>query len=63
METKPAHNALRREGRSRASRLTVTIPKDTLTALKIHAAQHETTIRGIVIDLIENEITKKGTHA
>lgn len=62
MEMKPADEALRRDGRSYASRLTVSIPKDTLTALKIHAAQRDTTIRKVVTDLIEREITNEGTH-
>lgn len=62
METKPPDKALRRDGRSYASRLTVNIPKDTLTALKIHAAQRDTTIREVVIDLIERAIINEGTH-
>lgn len=61
MEAKPPDNALRRDGRSYASRLTVDIPKTTLTALKIHAAQHDTTIREVVTDLIEREIINEGT--
>lgn len=62
MEAKPPDKALRRDGRSYASRLTVNIPKDTLTALKIHAAQRDTTIREVVTDLIEREIINEGTH-
>lgn len=60
METKSTDNALRRAGRSHASRLTLNIPKATLTALKIHVAQRQTTIREIVTDLIEKEISKEG---
>jgi hypothetical protein len=45
-----------REGRSHASRLTVDLPRETLTALKIHAAAHETTIREVVTDLVRREI-------
>ncbi|MGO6813388.1 hypothetical protein ACCS67_00700 [Rhizobium brockwellii] len=56
MEAKPPDEALRREGRSYASRLTVNIPKETLTALKIHAAQRDTTIREVVTDLIHDAI-------
>lgn len=48
--------------RDRADRLTVNLPAGTLTALKIHVAQRETTIREVVTDLIERAIVKKGTH-
>ena len=48
--------------RERADRLTVDLPAGTLTALKIHAAQRETTIREVVTDLIEREIINEGTH-
>ncbi|MET4687669.1 hypothetical protein [Sinorhizobium fredii] len=58
MEKKSRNNTRPREGRSHVSRLTINIPKGTLTALKIHVAQRETTIREIVTDLIEKEIGK-----
>ncbi|NVP54741.1 MULTISPECIES: hypothetical protein [Rhizobiaceae] len=48
--------------RERADRLTVDLPAGTLTALKIHVAQRETTIREVVTDLIEREIINEGTH-
>lgn len=48
--------------RDRADRLTVDLPAGTLTALKIHVAQRETTIREVVTHLIKQEIIKEGTH-
>lgn len=36
----------------RRDRLTVDLPRGTLTALKIHAAQREMTIREVVTDLV-----------
>ncbi len=47
----------------RADRLTVDLPSATLTALKVHVAQHKTTIREVVTDLIEREIINQGTHS
>ncbi|MGR9423633.1 hypothetical protein [Rhizobium leguminosarum] len=55
-------NVLQRDRRSRVKRLTIDVPGDVLTALKIHAARHETTIRELVTSLIERAIVKKGTH-
>ncbi len=55
-------NVLRRDRRSRVKRLTVDLPGDALTALKIHAAERETTIRELVTSLIEQAIAKKGTY-
>lgn len=63
METKSRNNPLRREGRSRAERLTVELPTGTLTALKIHAAQRETTIRAFVTSLLQKALTQKGKRA
>lgn len=45
-----------------AERLSVDVPPGTLAALKIHAAQRDTTIREVVTDLIEREIINEGTH-
>lgn len=42
------------------ARLSVTLPRKTLVQLKIHAAQHETTIRDIVTNLIIKQIEKAG---
>ncbi|MBB3743510.1 hypothetical protein FHX10_003009 [Rhizobium sp. BK591] len=44
-------------------RLSVDLPSGTLTALKIHAARQETTIREVVTDLIKKELINKGTHS
>ena len=63
MEKKSRNNTRPREGRSHASRLTINIPKGTLTALKIHVARRETTIREIVTNLIQKEISKEGATA
>jgi len=49
-----------RERRSHVSRLTVDLSKETLTALKIHAAARERTIRDVVTDLVTKEV-KGGT--
>ncbi|MCZ7932351.1 hypothetical protein O9X90_08515 [Agrobacterium leguminum] len=48
--------------RSRADRLTVDLPSGTLTALKVHAAQHEMTIREVVTSLVQKAI-KQGKDA
>jgi len=42
----------------RADRLTVDLPTGTLTALKIHAAEKQTTIRDVVTALIKEEIAR-----
>ncbi len=63
MKTNDTSNPLRRDRRSRAERLTVDLPTGTLTALKIHVAQRETTIREVVTNLVQNEIFQKGTRA
>lgn len=63
MGTKSKNNLLRRDERSHAERLTVELPKGTLTALKIHAAQRETTIRALVTDLLQTALEQKGTRA
>ncbi|QWW74274.1 hypothetical protein [Agrobacterium pusense] len=57
------NNPLRRDGRSRAERLTVELPTGTLTALKVHVAQRETTIRAFVTDLLKTVLKEKGTQA
>ncbi|MGO8332108.1 hypothetical protein ACC778_08280 [Rhizobium ruizarguesonis] len=44
-------------------RLSVDLPSGTLTALKIHAALQETTIREVVADLIKKELINKETHS
>jgi hypothetical protein len=44
------------ERQRRADRLTVDLPIGTLTALKIHAAQNQTTIRDVVTALIQKEV-------
>lgn len=63
MGTKTMNNPLRRDGRSRAERLTVELPAGTLTALKVHVAQRETTIRAFVTDLLKTVLKEKGTQA
>ena len=63
MGTKTMNSPLRRDGRSRAERLTVELPAGTLTALKIHAAQRETTIRALVTGLVQNALEQKGKRA
>lgn len=57
MNKKDPNTLLRRDRRSFADRLTVDLPTGTLTALKIHVAQRETTIRAVVTSLIKKEIT------
>lgn len=42
----------------RTDRLTVDLPPGTLTALKIHVAQRETTIREVVTALVKKEISQ-----
>jgi len=63
MEMKPEHNPRRREGRSHAERLTVELPIGMMTALKIHAAQRETTIRALVTDLVQTVLEDAPTQA
>ena len=57
MNKKDTNALLRRDRRSLAERLTVDLPAGTLTALKIHVARRETTIRAVVTALIQKEIT------
>jgi hypothetical protein len=45
-----------RERRSHASRLTVELTQETMTALKIHAATRQKTIREVVTDLVRKEV-------
>ncbi|WP_035531103.1 hypothetical protein [Hoeflea sp. BAL378] len=40
------------------ARLSVTLPRDTLMQLKIHAAQHQATMRDVVAGLIQNELRR-----
>lgn len=40
-------------------RLTVDLPPGALTALKIHAAQRESTIRAVVKDLVQTAINER----
>lgn len=63
METKSRNKPRWREGRSHAERLTVELPTGTLTALKIHVAQRETTIRAFVTGLVQTALEQKGTRA
>jgi hypothetical protein len=59
----PASNhPARPSRRDRTERLTVDLPAGMLTAVKIHAAQQEATIREVVTLLIEKEIINKGMH-
>lgn len=51
--TNDAHS---RDQRSHAARLSVDMPRETLTALKVHAAARETTIRAVVTSLVRKEI-------
>lgn len=50
------NNPRLRERRSHVSRLTVDLSKETLTALKVHAAARERTIREVVTDLVTKEV-------
>ncbi len=52
-----------RQRRDCVARLSVSMPRDTLMRLKIHAAQQETTIRDIVTDLITKKIATTGENA
>ncbi|MBB4283902.1 hypothetical protein GGE43_004751 [Agrobacterium tumefaciens] len=47
--------------RDRADRLTVDLPSGTLTALKVHAAQREMTIREIVVALLRTTLNGKNS--
>ncbi|MGX5722829.1 hypothetical protein [Shinella zoogloeoides] len=60
MKVKTDNTAQGRGGRSFARKLTVEMPAETLTALKIHAAQRQTTVRQIVTRLVAAEIEKTG---
>lgn len=40
-------------------RLTVDLPSGTLTALKVHAAQRELTIREVVVTLLQKTLKEK----
>jgi hypothetical protein len=60
MKTNDTTNLPRRDRQSRAERLTVDLPAGTLTALKVHVAQRETTIREVVTNLVQNEIEREG---
>jgi hypothetical protein len=46
-----------KNGHPRA-RLSVDLPSGTLTALKVHAAQRETTIREVVTSLVQKAINQ-----
>ncbi|TBA44972.1 hypothetical protein ELH62_22510 [Rhizobium ruizarguesonis] len=59
MKTKDMNALLRRGRRSRAERLTVDLPTGTLVALKIHAAQRETTIREVVTRLVLTALNER----
>lgn len=52
-------NAHQRDRRSYVSRLTVVLPAETMTALKIHAAAHRMTIREIITDMVQRELERK----
>lgn len=56
MEQDTQDSLLSQSRRNGAERLTVELPAGTLTALKIHAARRERTIREIVTKLVESEI-------
>jgi len=49
--------------RYRSERLTVELPAGTLTALKIHVAQREVTIREVVTRLVQDAIKLEGNQA
>jgi hypothetical protein len=51
-------NAHPRDRRSYASRLTVVLPVETMTALKIHAAARRMTIREIITQLVRKELER-----
>jgi hypothetical protein len=63
LSTLSENTARLRDRRSHVRRLTVDLPKGTLSALKIHAIQRETTIREFVTDLIQNAVCKEGADA
>ncbi|RCW23173.1 hypothetical protein DFR48_10742 [Ciceribacter lividus] len=63
MAQAPFTHRVRPSRRGHADRLTVNLPAGTLTALKVHVAQHKTTIREVVTNLIEREIINQGTHS
>lgn len=51
-------NAHPRDRRSYVSRLTVVLPSETMTALKIHAAARRMTIREIITDMVRKELER-----
>lgn len=63
MKTKDTGNLPRQDRRRRAERLTVDLPAGTLTALKVHVAHCETTIREVVTNLVHQEIKQEGKSA
>jgi hypothetical protein len=54
MNTK--NDARSRDQRSHISRLTVNLPGEMMTSLKIHAVTRRTTIREVVANLVKQEI-------
>jgi len=48
--------------RIRTDRLTVDLPVGVLTALKVHAAQHDVTIREVVTSLIQQTLKQENNH-
>jgi hypothetical protein len=48
-----------RKAQRRPERLTVDVPPGTLTALKIHAALHNTTIREVITGLVHQALNPR----
>ncbi|MEW9616568.1 hypothetical protein AB3G45_22425 [Shinella sp. S4-D37] len=63
MKVKTENTAQGRGGRSFARKMTVEMPAETLTALKVYAARRQTTVREIVIEAVGNHLKCEGEQA
>jgi glycerol-3-phosphate dehydrogenase len=59
MNRKTGNTLPRRDRRSHAERLTVDLPEGARTALKIHAARNQTTIRELIVSLVQNILRRE----
>jgi hypothetical protein len=63
MKVNIGNTAQVRGGRSIARKMTVEMPAETLTALKVYAARRQTTVREIVIEAVGNHLKREGEQA
>lgn len=59
MKRRNGNSPLSRDRRSHAERLTVDLPAGTRMALKIHAARNQTTIRELIVSLVQNILRRE----